>query len=205
MTRMVEWAVNNTRVVIALIVVVIVAGVIAFIEIPKEAQPDIPIPVLLVQVSYPGISPEDSERLLIKPLETSLRSVEGVKTMTSRAYTGFAIVILEFDVNFNKQKALEDVRAQVDQARSLLPQEADPPTVTELNIALQPVISVALSGEVPDRTLLKLARNLKDDIRLIPSVLDVDIDGERKEMLEIVIDPAKLEAYAASSRTPKIS
>jgi len=200
MTRIVEWAVHNTRVVIALIAVVIVAGIIAFISIPKEAQPDIPIPVLMVQVTYPGISPEDSERLLVKPLETSLRSVEGLKTITARAYSGVAVIILEFDVNFNKQKALEDVRAQVDETRSLLPQEADPPVVREFNIALQPVISVALSGDVPERTLLKLARDLKDEIKLVPTVLDVDIDGERKEMLEVVIDPAKLESYGISQQ-----
>jgi multidrug efflux pump len=195
MTGIVEWAVKNTRVVIAMIVVVIVGGLIGFMTIPKEAQPDIPIPVLIVQATYPGISPEDSERLLVKPLETALRSVEGVKTMTARAYSGTAVIILEFDVNFQKQKALEDVRAQVDEARGKLPAEADPPTVQEINTALQPVISVALSGDVPDRTLLKLARDLKDQIKLIPTVLDVDIDGERKEMLEILMDPAKLEAY----------
>jgi multidrug efflux pump len=200
MTRIVEWAVHNTRVVIALIAVVIIAGVIAFISIPKEAQPDIPIPVLMVQVTYPGISPEDSERLLVKPLETGLRSVEGLKTITARAYSGVAVIILEFDVNFNKQKALEDVRAQVDETRSLLPQEADAPVVREFNIALQPVISVALSGDVPERTLLKLARDLKDEIKLVPSVLDVNIDGERKEMLEVVIDPAKLESYGISQQ-----
>ena len=200
MTRIVEWAVNNTRVVLALIAVVIIAGVAAFNSIPKEADPDIPIPYLIVQVTYPGISPEDSERLLVKPLETALRSVEGIKTMTARAYAGTAVVILEFDVNFQKQKALEDVRARVEEARSLLPAEADPPSVNEINIALNPVISVALSGDVPDRTLLKLARDLKDQIKLIPSVLDVDIDGERKEMLEIVIDPAKLESFGISQQ-----
>jgi multidrug efflux pump len=200
MTRIVEWAVNNTRVVIALIVVVVIAGVIAFMKIPKEAQPDIPIPVLVVQVTYPGISPEDSERLLVKPLETALRSVEGIKTMTARAYSGVAVIILEFDVNFNKQKALEDVRAQVDQARSLLPQQADPPVVMERNIALQPVIAVSLWGNIPERTLLHLARELKDEIKLIPSVLEVDIGGERDEMLEIVIDPAKLESYGITQQ-----
>ncbi|HVV64337.1 MAG TPA: efflux RND transporter permease subunit [Rhizomicrobium sp.] len=200
MTRIVDWAVNNTRVVLALIAVVLIAGVIAFNSIPKEADPDIPIPILIVQVSYPGISPEDSERLLVKPLETYLRSVEGLKTMTARAYSGAAVIILEFDVNFQKQKALEDVRAQVEEARGFLPPEADPPTVNEINIAQQPVISAALYGDVPDRTLLKLARNLKDQIKLVPSVLDVDIDGERKEMLEIDIDPAKLESFGISQQ-----
>ena len=200
MTRIVEWAVENTRLVIAMIVVVIIAGVVAFVSIPKESNPDIPIPVLMVQVTYPGISPEDSERLLVKPLETALRSVEGLKTITARAYQSAAVIILEFDVNFDKQKALEDVRAQVDEARALLPAEADPPVVREFNTSLQPVISVALSGDVPERTLLKLARSLKDDIKTIPTVLDVDIDGQREEMLEIVIDPAKLESYGISQQ-----
>ncbi len=200
MTRIVEWAVANTRLVIALIAVVIIAGIVAFITIPKEADPDIPIPVLMVQVTYPGISPEDSERLLVKPLETSLRSVEGLKTITARAYQGAAVIIMEFDVNFNKQKALEDVRAQVDETRSLLPTEANPPVVREFNTSLQPVISVALSGNVPERTLLRLARELRDEIKTIPTVLDVDIDGERNEMLEIVIDPAKLESYGISQQ-----
>ncbi|HWA88852.1 MAG TPA: efflux RND transporter permease subunit [Rhizomicrobium sp.] len=200
MTRIVDWAVNNTRVVIAMIAVVLIGGILAFVKIPKEANPDIPIPILMVQVTYPGISPEDSERLLVKPLETSLRSVEGLKTITARAYSGVAIVILEFDVNFNKQKALEDVRAQVDETRPLLPQEADPPSVQEFNTALQPVISASLSGDVPERTLLKLARDLKDELKTIPTVLDVDIDGERKEMLEILIDPAKLESFGISQQ-----
>lgn len=200
MTRIVEWAVRNTRVVIAMIVVVIVAGLTAYVTIPKQAQPDIPIPVILVQDTYPGISPEDSERLLVKPLETAVRSVEGVKTITARAYTGVGAIILEFDVNFDKQKALEDVRAQVDQARGLLPQAADPPVVREFNTSLQPVISVALSGDVPERTLIKVARDLKDEIKTIPTVLDVDIDGERQEQLEIVIDPAKMESYGITQQ-----
>jgi multidrug efflux pump len=195
MTRIVDWAVNNTRVVLALLAVAIIAGVLSFILIPKEAQPDIPIPVIVVQVPYPGISPEDSERLLVKPMETYLRSIEGLTTITARAYQGMAVIIMEFDVNFNKEKALEDVRAQVETARGELPQDTKQPTVQEFNTSLFPVLSVALSGQVPERTLLKIARDLRDQLKQIPSVLDADISGERQEMLEIVIDPAKLESY----------
>jgi multidrug efflux pump len=178
-----------------MVAVVLIAGTIAFIRIPKEAQPDIPFPQMLVEVTYPGISPEDSARLLVKPLETYLRSVEGVKTTTARAYQNAAIIILEFDVNFNKQKALEDVRAQVDEARSRLPQAADPPIVREFNSSQFPVIEVTLSGNVPERTLTKLARDLSDDLKTIPSVLGADLNGNRKEQLEIVVDPSKLESY----------
>jgi multidrug efflux pump len=194
---MVEWAVRNTRLVMALVVVVLVAGTVSFVEIPKEAQPDIPIPMILVQVVYPGISPEDSARLLVKPLEGYLSSVEGIKTMTARAYQNTAVIMLEFDVNFDKRKALEDVRAQVDEARARLPQAADPPVVREFNVSLFPVITVALSGNVPERTLNRLARDLSDDIKTIPAVLNADVSS-RDEQLEIQIDPAKLESYGIS-------
>jgi multidrug efflux pump len=200
MTRIVDWAVNNTRVVLGLLVVVIIAGIAAFNSIPKEADPDIPIPVIAVQIPYPGISPEDSERLLVKPMETYLRSIQGLKDITARAYQGFAVIIMEFDVNFDKEKALEDVRAQVETARAEIPQDAKQPIVQEFNTSLFPVITAALYGNVPERTLLKLGRNLKDQIKQIPSVLDVDIGGERQEMLEIVIDPAKLESYGITQQ-----
>jgi multidrug efflux pump len=195
MIRIVDWAVNNTRVVVALLAVAIIAGLFSFVAIPKEAQPDIPIPVIVVQVPYPGISPEDSERLLVKPMETYLRSIEGLKDITARAYQGFAVIILEFDVNFDKEKALEDVRAQVETARAELPTDSKQPIVQEFNTSLFPVITASLYGDVPERTMLKIARDLKDEIKQIPSVLDVNIGGERQEMLEIDIDPSKLESY----------
>src|SRR5258708_8545428 len=195
MTRIVEWAVRNTRLVLAMVAVVLIAGTIAFIRVPKEAQPDIPFPQMLVQVTYPGISPEDSARLLVKPLESYLRSVEGLKTITARAYQNVAVIILEFDVNFNKQKALEDVRAKVDEARSRLPQAADPPIVREFNSSLFPVIEVTLAGNVPERTLNKRARDLSHDIKTIPTLLGADLNGNRPDQLDIVIDPRKLESF----------
>jgi multidrug efflux pump len=195
MTRIVEWAAHNTRPVLALIAVVFIAGIYAFITIPKEADPDLPIPWIVVYVNYQGISPEDSERLLVKPLEASLRSIEGIKEMTGRAYEGGGQVVMEFNADFDKQKALEDVRAQVDSTRPRLPQEADPPGVWEANTSSFPVITVALSGDVPERTLIHLARNLRDELKTIPSVLEANITGASEELLEITIDPAKLESY----------
>ncbi len=200
MTRIVDWAVQHTRLVFAALVVTIVAGVLAFIAIPKESDPDIPIPFIVVQVYYPGISPEDSERLLVKPMENYLRSIQGLKEMTARAYQGAAVVIMEFDVSFNKDRALADVRAQVDTARAELPPDVQQPIVEEINTALNPVISVALSGDVPERTLFHLARDLSDQLKTIPTVLDAQLSGTRDEMLEIVVDPAKLESYGITQQ-----
>ncbi|HEY3639364.1 MAG TPA: efflux RND transporter permease subunit [Rhizomicrobium sp.] len=200
MTEIVVWAVRNTRLVIAALAVTIIAGVIAFIQIPKESDPDIPIPYIVVQVSYPGISPEDSERLLVKPMENYLRSIQGLKEMTARAYEGAAVVIMEFDVSFNKDRALADVRAQVDTARAELPPDVQQPTVEEISTSLFPVISVALSGDVPERTLYHLSRDLSDQLKTIPSVLDAQLSGTRDEMLEINVDPAKLETYGITQQ-----
>lgn len=200
MTKIVDWAVKNTRLVIAAFIVTIIAGVSAFVMIPKESDPDIPIPYIVVQVYYPGISPEDSERLLVKPMENYLRSIQGLKTMTGRAYQGAGVIIMEFDVSFQKDRALADVRAQVDTARAELPPDVQQPVVQEISTNLFPVISVALSGDVPERTLFHLARDLGDQLKAIPTVLNADLSGERDEMLEIVIDPAKLESYGITQQ-----
>ncbi|HEX4078736.1 MAG TPA: efflux RND transporter permease subunit [Rhizomicrobium sp.] len=200
MTGIISWAVRNTRLVIAALAVTIIAGVIAFIQIPKESDPDIPIPYIVVEVYYPGISPEDSERLLVKPMENYLRSIQGLKEMTARAYEGAAVIIMEFDVSFNKDRALADVRAQVDTARAELPPDVQQPTVEEISTSLFPVISVALSGDVPERTLYHLARDLSDQLKTIPTVLDAQLTGTRDEMLEIDVDPAKLETYGITQQ-----
>jgi multidrug efflux pump len=102
---------------------------------------------------------------------------------------------MEFDVSFNKDRALADVRAQVDTARAELPPDVQQPIVQEISTSLEPVISVALSGDVPERTLFHLARDLSDQLKTIPTVLDAQLSGTRDEMLEIVVDPAKLESY----------
>ncbi|HUO97138.1 MAG TPA: efflux RND transporter permease subunit [Rhizomicrobium sp.] len=195
MTKIVEWAVHNTKLVGALILVVMIGGAWALWAIPKESDPNVPIPYIWVQVGYPGISPEDSERLMLKPLETALRSVEGIKHTQAWAYQGGVYMVMEFMADTPMQKALEDVRAQVDSVRSRLPRDADPPTVREYSNSDNPVITIALYGDLPERSLLHVARSLRDQVRMIPAVLEANIEGAREEMLEITIDPAKLESY----------
>jgi len=195
MTKIVEWAVANTRLIGALILVVVFAGGYALWTIPKESDPSIPVPYLFVQVTYSGISPEDGERLMLKPLETALRSVQGVKHTQGHAFQGGVNIVMEFQAETKMEKALGDVRAQVDSARARLPKESDPPLIREFSTSDNPVITIALSGEIPERTLLRISRSLRDDIRMIPAVLEASINGSREEQLEITIDPAKMETY----------
>ena len=198
MNALIDAALARSRTVLATLVLILIAGSVAYVEIPKESSPDINIPILYVSVSLSGISPEDAERLLVRPLEQELRSVEGVKEMRSNAFQGGANVILEFEAGFDADAALDDVREKVDDAQPDLPEEADEPTVNEVNFSLFPVILVTLSGEIPERTLRKLARELQDELEGLSSVLEATIAADREEQVDIIIDPLLLESYGIS-------
>jgi multidrug efflux pump len=147
-------------------------------------------------MSYQGISPEDSERLLLRPMESKLKSLVGIKKMTSTAFLGGGNVLIEFQAGTDLAKALDDVRAGVDDARRDLPQGVDEPTVHEVNISEFPVLVLTLSGNLPERVLGEAARQLRDAIKEnVPGVLEATLQGVRDDLVEAVIDPSKLTAY----------
>ena len=195
MKAIIDAALDHARTVLACLLLLLVAGTYAYNAIPKEAEPDVNIPIIYVALHHDGISPEDAERLLVKPMEQELQSIEGIKELRSFAYEGGASVVMEFEAGFDPDLAMDDVRAKVDLAKPELPDETDEPTVHEVNLSLFPVLVVSLSGNVPERTLLRLARELQDDIETIPSVLEADIAGDRDEQVELIVDPQRLEQY----------
>jgi len=192
----IDAALNRSRTVLLTLALILIAGTASYLGIAKEAEPDINIPLIYISITHDGISPEDGERLLIRPVEEELRTIEGVKEMRSTAYQGGAFVILEFEAGFDADVALSDVRDAVDVAKTDLPEETDDPTIHEVNFSLFPVILVTLSGDVPERTLRRLGSDLRHRIEGINSVLEAKIAGDRDELVEIVIDPVSLENYA---------
>jgi len=148
---------------------------------------DIPVPFVNVRVVLPGISPEDAERLLIRPLETEIKSIEGVKQIDSIAATNVAYMIIEFDISHDQDKALTDVLEKVDRARAEFPQEAQEPIVED-------IITVNLWGDVPERELQRRAKDLQSRLESLPQVLEASISGERIDVLEAILDPAKVES-----------
>ncbi|WPZ15766.1 efflux RND transporter permease subunit [Nitratireductor rhodophyticola] len=191
----VRIAIQNARLTLSILLFFVIAGSLAYVSIPKEAEPDVPIPIIYVSLTYQGISPEDSERLLLRPIETRLKSLEGVKEMRSSAYQGGGFVLVEFQAGYDFSNAIEDVRAKVADARRELPQGADEPSVHEVNISEFPILVVTLAGNVPERVLSTAARELRDRIEEIPGVLEGTLQGSRDELVEILIDPMKLSSY----------
>lgn len=195
MYQLIDAAFDRHRTAVMLLLFLIVSGIFAYANIPKESEPDVPIPIIYVSMSFDGISPDDAERLLVRPMETELQSLSGLKQMSSTAGEGFASVLLEFDAGFDGDTALADVRERVDAAKSQLPAATDEPSVNEVNIALFPVLNISLSGPLPERTLIRIAREFKDKLEALPGVLEADIAGEREELMEIVVDPLVMESY----------
>ena len=195
---LIDVAIGRSRTVFAVLFLILIAGTIAYNSIPKEAEPDVNMPVIYVKMKLEGISPEDAERLLIRPMELELRKIQGVKEMRASGFEGGANITLEYEAGFNADLALNDVRAKVDLAKAELPDEAEEPTVHEVSFAMFPVIQVTLSGAVPERELLKRARDLRDSVEGITSVLSADIAGDREEIIEILVDPVKVESYGIS-------
>lgn len=197
MYSIIDAALSRSRTMLSLLALIIVAGVVTYITIPKESSPDITIPIIYVSVGHQGISPTDAERLLVRPIEQELRSIEGVKEMTATAAEGHASVVLEFNVGVDLTKAMADVRDAVDLAKPKLPEDSDEPTVNEVTLASeQPVLSVVLFGTVPERTIVQIARDLGDELESHRQILEVDIAGDRDDIVEILVDPLLMESYS---------
>jgi multidrug efflux pump len=195
MSKFIDYAIDHARLTIATLLFLLSAGLVAYMTIPKEAEPDVKIPIIYVQFAQRGISPEDAERLLLRPVETQLKSVGNVKEMRSTAYEGGGFVLLEFEAGFDSKAALADVRAKVDQSKHDLPRDVDEPTVQEVNLSAYPVLVVGLAGDLPERTLLRIARSAKNAIEQVPGVLQAELRGARDEAVEVIVEPTLLASY----------
>ncbi len=200
MRGLIESAINRTRTTLSLLAVLVLAGLMARAALPIANDPHIELPLFYVGVLHEGISPEDSERLLVQPMETELRKLEGVVELKSTAAEGMASFLVEFDVSQDLAKAMADVREAVDRARAEMPSTAEEPFVEELNTDDFPMLQINFIGEnVSERALYQAALQLRDDIESIPSVLNADLKGHREEVLEVIIDPVALNAYQISA------
>lgn len=195
MIGIIDWAASRARMVIAFVALSLLAGTFAYTSLPKEGEPDIEIPALFVSVPFPGISAADSETLLVKVMETELSGLDGLKTMSATASENYGGVALEFEFGWDKTKVIADVRDKMNTAEAKFPAGADKYSITEINFSEFPIIIVALSGQVPERTLLRAAKSMQDRIEGLDAVLKAELAGHRDEMLEVVIDPLRLEAY----------
>ncbi len=196
MINIIDAVLGRARTVVLALFIIFIAGTAAYITLPKEAEPEVVIPWVFTSVRLEGVSPEDSERLLVRPLEQELRSLEGIKQLNASAYEGGANISIEFDAGVDPKVAVQEVREQVDVARGELPTEAEEPIISEMKMSrMMPLLVLNVGGNVPERVLYRVVRDLKEKIESLAGVLEVDLVGDREELLEIVVDPQAMESY----------
>lgn len=179
---------------------ILLTGYLSYQNIPKESDPEIIVPMIGVDVTLNGVSPEDSEKLILKPLESKLKNVKNVKNVISTAGEGYGYVEIEFLAGSDIQIALNDVKSAVDLATPDLPSSAEEPIVTEYDSSAPPVYNFSIYGNVDERIINRAVDELEERIRSLKEVLKVEITGKREEIVEVTIRPEKMELYNLRSQ-----
>ena len=195
MNALINAALSRIRTVVLLFGLAMIVGVSAMNNLPRESFPDITIPMVYISITHEGISPEDADRILYLPMHKELKSIDGLEEIIATASQGHLAIQLEFQTDINIDEALADVREAVDAAKGELPSATDEPKVMEINLSLFPVMVVGLAGNVDERVLFAIAKDLKEKLEALGGVLEARIQGYREEVAEIIIDPGKLDAY----------
>jgi len=190
-----SFSINNRISVLVLLFLVAIMGVVSYLTIPKESFPSINVPNIFVVTVYPGVSPEDMESLVTRKLEDELSNISDIKKMTSSSAEGYSNINLEFEPSIDIEDALQKVREKVDLAKPELPEDAEEPTVQEINFAEFPIMNVNLSGQYDEVILKDIAEDLQDRIETIPSVLGVDLTGGLEREVQVDVDLAKMKYY----------
>ena len=179
----------------SLIAIVALIGGLSYRSIPKEASPEITIPMISITTVYPGVSPKDMETLVTRVLEDELNQVPEIVELTSTSDMGISSVTAEFDADMDMDAALQKVRDRVDLARPELPADAEDPSVAEFNMADFPIMQVNIAGEYGLVRLKELAEAVQDRLEQIPSILEVRLSGGLERVVRVDVDLSRLKFY----------
>lgn len=193
---------KNKTTVLVITFIILISGIYAYIDVPKESFPEVVIPQVYVGTAYPGNSPTDIEKLITRPLEKEINTITGVDEIVSTSTQGYSAIDIKFTFDVTPEEALRKVKDKVEIAKSDpdFPKDlpADP-NVFELNFTeLMPVMNINLSGEFSLDDLKDYAEILEERIEALPQISKVDIRGVMDKEVEIQVDYLKAEAMKVS-------
>lgn len=193
--KITEVSIDNRTSVFILIAIIIITGIASYVSLPREAAPDVQIPLVIVSTPYVGVSPEDVESLITQPIEKELNAITEVKKLTSSSMEGYSIIQCEFESGYDIDDALQKVRDKVDKAESELPDDVEKPNIIEINFSEFPIMTYNISGPQGLVKLKDIADDIKDEIEKIDGVLEVNISGGLEREVRVDVDLNKLIHY----------
>ncbi len=195
-----SWSIDNKTSIYVLALMITIFGLISYNNIPKEQFPEVVIPQILVQTFYSGTSPGDIENLITKPLEKNLKSISGVKTITSNSIQDFSVISVEFLPNVKVSDAKQKVKDEVDKVKKDLPM-ADinsGPDVIDIDISQLPIMYIHLSGKYSLDRIKEYAEIMQEEIEGLKEITKVDIVGALNREIQVNVDMYKLQAAGLS-------
>ncbi|HUE96307.1 MAG TPA: efflux RND transporter permease subunit, partial [Longimicrobiaceae bacterium] len=188
-------ALKNRISVLVMLAIIVLMGIISYRTIPKEAAPEVEMPMVAVNTSYPGVSPADIETLVTRVIEEQLNNVSNLTSLTSTSVEGYSSVIAEFSTDVDMEEALQKVRERVDLARPELPSDANDPMILEFVMSDFPIMQVNVSGAYSLVQLKAVAKDLQESLEQVPSILEVRLSGGLEREVKIEVDLPKLQFY----------
>jgi len=190
-----SWAIDNRTAVYIITIIITLAGLMTYLNLPKESFPEIKIPQIIVQTFHPGTSPENMENLVTKPIEKQVKNITGIKKVTSNSFQDFSVVVVEFNTDIEVDKAKEDVKDAVDKARVDLPSNLpNEPEVNDIDLSELPILYVNISGNYDLNRLKKYADEIEDEIEQLKEIKRVDMVGALEREIQINVDLFRMQA-----------
>ncbi|MCB9551698.1 MAG: efflux RND transporter permease subunit [Myxococcales bacterium] len=193
--KIIETAINLRVSVLVMTALISAGGLYAYVALPKESSPSIEIPNIVITTLYPGASPKDVESLITQPIEQEVQGINGIDNIRSTSTEGVSTIVIEFTPDIAIDDATQKVRDKVDLAKPELPEDAEDPIVSEIDLSEFPIMSINLAASYPLSRLKQVAEALQDELEAIASVLEVDLIGGREREVQVNVDLSRLKAY----------
>ena len=184
-----KWCIKNSTSIYVITILICFAGFVAYNKTPKELFPDIVIPTVSIATIYPGASPQDIENLITKPIEKQLKSINGIKKISSNSVSDFSLVIAEFNTDQDPKVCKQRVSDAVDKAKKDLPNDLkDDPQVQEFDFSELPIMNINIAGDFPLDRIKNYSELLKDKIETLKEITRVDIVGGVEREIQVNVD-----------------
>jgi multidrug efflux pump len=193
-----DLAIRNRTSIAALVIIIAILGVAAYGSVPKEASPEITIPMIHVGTVYGGVAPTDMEALVTRVIEEELNKIADLKQLVSTSHMGYSSIIAEFDNGMDMDEAMQKVREKLDTAKPRLPADAEEPVLAEFNLADWPIMQVNISGAYDLVRLKEVAERLKERLEQIPTISEVRLSGGLEREVRVDVDLAQLHFYGVA-------
>ena len=193
--KITDAAIGHRTTVLVFLVLIVFLGTASYLTVPREAFPEIEIPVIAVSTRYSDVAPAEIENNITVKIEKELKGLSDVEHISSTSRRGSSTIFVEFAPKVRSKDALQRVRDKVDEAKGEIPDEADEPKVSEIDITTFPIMMVSVHGPVGLVKLKEIAEDLEGPFEGIPGVLDAEVSGGLTRQIRILVDRTRLAAY----------